>query len=110
LKDGLPESRERARAQFYQAAARLMLDANPGATGDLLSLPAAGLDQKDRNLLAAVRRVASALDTEVSAAALAKQGTIEPDENDPGKRVIAAAEAAILRADAIRRADEAQIP
>jgi len=110
LNNAALDSREQARAQFYQAAARIMLGDDSGATKDLQTVPAARLEQKDLNLLAAVRRVASALNAEVSPAAIARQGASQERENGPGERAIAGAEAAIMRAEAVREEIGARIP
>ena len=104
------DSREQARAQFYQAAARMMLEDDSGATKELQTVPAARLEQKDVNLLAAVRRVASALHAEVSESALSKQEASEERDNGQGERAIADAEAAIKRAEAIAKENGARIP
>jgi chemotaxis protein MotC len=110
LKEAPLDSHEQARAQFYQAAARILLEDDPGASSDLQAVPRAQLDQKDLNLLAAVRRVAAALHAEAPQAVIARQEANEGRGNGLGERAIAAAEATILRAYAIGKEDEARAP
>jgi len=110
LKEAPLGSQEHARALFYKAAARSALDEDPGAINDLQAVPRGQLDQKDSNLLAAVRRVTAALHAEAPPAASAKQEPNEERGNDPGVHAIAEAEAAILRADAVGKGGEEAIP
>ena len=110
LKDASLDSHEQARARFYQAAARLTLEDDATAASDLQAIPKAGLDQKDLDLLAAVRRVAAAVYAEPLQAAMSRSPAKEEGEKDSGARAIAQAEAALQRAGAIGKEEDALNP
>lgn len=110
LKDASLDNHEQARARFYQAAARLTLEDDATAASDLQAIPKAGLDQKDLDLLAATRRVAAAVYAEPPPAAMSRLHAKEEGEKDSGERAIAQAEAALQRAGATGKEEDALNP
>ncbi len=84
LKDASLDSHEQARARFYQTAASLTLEDDATVARDLQAIPKAGLDQKDLDLLAAVRRVAAAVYAEPPPAAMSRPLAKEEGGQDSG--------------------------